>query len=349
MTEKVNTPEQTEKTNTPGQTSSENDDRTRDAIEALYKAEAVTGEADKKRLSVNLSHIRLQAGDILTGFFVTLSIILAVDISTRFFSGGPDIWGLVLTAAQAFLALLAGSTFTEAGRQWIDAIFLHVRKGKYNRRFRFVLATIILSFTVLFRIYGLPKLAMFYNKTCADYLQGKLITDAVYSCRRATSLNPDYTEAHYNLANAYEGLTEYDKAMAEYQRSIEIDRNFMPGYNNLARLYMLQHEDYSRALELTDVIVNRELKDDKINYAAHKNRGWAFLGLGNLKQAERDLRDALKFEDGAEAHFILAEVLEKLGKKNEAQEECYRGTEAVKPGDGTAPRWLALCVERLER
>lgn len=60
------------------------------------------------------------AWDLVAGAYITLSLSVGTEISLRFLGGGTDWIGAFSTMAQALLAVLAGSTFTDTGRAWLD-------------------------------------------------------------------------------------------------------------------------------------------------------------------------------------------------------------------------------------
>ena len=48
---------------------------------------------------------------------------------------------------------------------------------------------------------------------------------------------PQDERAHFNLGNTYNGRQQYDKAVAEYRKAIELNPNFSPAYNSLGYTY----------------------------------------------------------------------------------------------------------------
>ena len=68
----------------------------------------------------------------------------------------------------------------------------------------------------------------------------------------AINLNPNYPDPYYNLATTYEDVLDYTKAIETYQRIEAVAPlgyfNLARAYNNLARLYILQRNDYAGAL-----------------------------------------------------------------------------------------------------
>jgi tetratricopeptide (TPR) repeat protein len=216
-------------------------------------------------------------------------------------------------------------------------------KLKFQGRWRMILAlTILLIVCLVF--FSLPAIARFYNdERAVKFQQADDLLAAIRNYRRAVSLDPDYAIARYNLANAYEDVMEFDKAMAEYQGALLADPKFLFAYNNLARLYLTRRMDYTNALNILDTALALDPQESDINYTLYKNRGWAHFGLGLYELAADDLSEALKWRNGgAAAHCLLAQVLEAQGRKDAALPEW---TMCVKyePGEtDVEPSWLRL-------
>jgi tetratricopeptide (TPR) repeat protein len=52
--------------------------------------------------------------------------------------------------------------------------------------------------------------------------------------------------AYLNRGNAYTGKGQYDQALADYNKAVEINPKFAPSYSNRGRLYFLKKE-YDKA------------------------------------------------------------------------------------------------------
>ena len=287
---------------------------------------------------------------VVAALCITVSISLTAEISQRFFSVGADFVSVFSLITQAGLTLLAGSIFTQAGQQAMERILnsWHIQP-KYYPYWKAGFAGGLLSIVLLLRL-SLPGIATLYNQS-GVYWQNKdrQLNGAIDSFRRAVSLNPDYAEAHYNLATAYEDVQQYDRAIEEYQSVTLLDPKSYIGLNNLARLYMLQRSDFAASLALLNTALALEPADEQVMYTLLKNRGWANLGLGYLTLAETDLRQALSYrQDGAAAYCLLGQVYEKredVKASLAAYENCVR----YEPNDklSVEPSWLNLARERL--
>ena len=156
-----------------------------------------------------------------------------------------------------------------------------------------------------------------------------------------------YAEAHYNLANAFEDIPDYDKALEQYQQAINIDPTFYPAYNNLARLYIMRRQDYAAALRLLDRAMSLHPQEPSVQYTLYKNYGWASLRLGQFGQAERYLSLAERMDSSrGSAHCLRAKLLETQARKAEALPE-WESCVAYSNDDEVEPEWRNEAHEHL--
>lgn len=138
--------------------------------------------------------------------------------------------------------------------------------------------------------------------------------EAVACFERAAALAPDALPWRYFLAMSYENAGEADKAIASYERAVEIEPTYQPAYVRMGLL--LLDVDREKACFRFDQ-ANRIAPDE-----ARSLWGLAQCARldGDLEYAESLYRDAIKSEPAyAEAHFGLAQVLAQTGRRDEAQ------------------------------
>jgi tetratricopeptide (TPR) repeat protein len=119
------------------------------------------------------------------------------------------------------------------------------------------------------------------NNAKAIEAYGKALEDEnLPEARRASILN-DRGVAHWRERR-------HEKALADFERSIELNPSFAPVYNNRGNVLMAMGrleeaiEDFSQAISLAPAYG-----------AAFNNRGNAYMALGQLEQAKADLRKAV--------------------------------------------------------
>ncbi|HEY0097472.1 MAG TPA: tetratricopeptide repeat protein [Pyrinomonadaceae bacterium] len=293
--------------------------------ERVVKEEA---EAEEKRLKYDAVWI------LLTFFFVTVSLSLLTEITRRFFSGEGEwvsILGSVvqvpLNVLSALLGLLTVGTITEAGRHGVQGVLQRAglfKQAGVMRRFAIALALFCLVFPLRLT---LPLFAHYYNDLGGSQARAGHISKAIESYERAITLKPEYVEANYNLADAYERLPNCQKAISHYEAAIKLDHALTHAQNNLARLYLKCGNEAQTLTALA--ILDQQLRqhpppDDDVRYSLLKNQGWARYKLKNYAAAESDLRQAKAIRaDRGSAHCLLAYTLEAQGRADEAIDEWY--------------------------
>jgi DNA-binding winged helix-turn-helix (wHTH) protein/Tfp pilus assembly protein PilF len=206
---------------------------------------------------------------------------------------------------------------------------------------------VIAAAVLVFGYARLFRLARYYNNLGVVNQQRGDLPAAIRDYQWALRFKPDYPEAHYNLADAYEEIPDYVRALDEYQRAIDGDPTFYPAYNNLSRLYILRQKDYVAALRLLDHAVSFPPKEASVQYTLYKNYGWANLELGQLGQAEQNLRFAISLDSQrGSAHCLLAKVLDARGKQREALSE-WESCLAYSHQPEVEPEWRNAAQEVL--
>ena len=143
-----------------------------------------------------------------------------------------------------------------------------------------------------------PNAYQLYNnrgKACidkGDYEQ------AMRDCNKTLEIKPDSAPAYNNRGAAYGGMGDYDQAIRDLSKAIELKNDYAEAYSNRANAYNNKGEfaqairDCTKALEL------------KPEFAmAYNNRGIAYYAMGDFGQAIRDFSRAIESRpDYAEAY-----------------------------------------------
>ena len=139
---------------------------------------------------------------------------------------------------------------------------------------------------------------------------------AIEDFGRAIELNPEYATAYYNQGLAYHALQDYARAIGEFGRAIELNPEDAEAYcsRGLA-YYKLQEyeraiEEYGRAIELNP------------EYAmAYNNRGVAYHALQDYARAIEDYGRAIELSpEYATAYYNTACAYALMGEAGEAYE-----------------------------
>ena len=161
------------------------------------------------------------------------------------------------------------------------------------------------------------------NDTQAHYNLGNALLDlgkleeAELSYNQAISLKLDFVEAHYNLGNTLRILGRLEEAEASYRKAIALKPDYAEAYYNFGiTLHNLgrpgeAEASYRKAIAL------------KPDYAEiYYNFGITLIELGRFEEAEASYRKAIALKpDYAEARYSLGLVFNAMGKYEEATEQ----------------------------
>ena len=296
------------------------------------------------------------AWNTLTLVWLAASFSLLTDTTTRFFAGGPGVVGGFAVIFQAFLALMGGGSLTRTGQNLVERTLERFNLPKhYWQEVRFLGATLLLLLFVGMRSL-FPILARAYNNIGLEDYKGGRFSSAEASYQRAIALNPNFSEAHYNLGLLYEDLQNHEQARSEY--ALAAQGEFILAYNNLARLEILAG-NYREAFTLMQTPqVQTYLQDVNANpewqYTLFKNTAWALQGLGFHQDAVKQLQQAIELngtfdEKKASAYCLLAQNLEELDRTQSALNawtNCLRYSETLRNPEEY--EWLFTARQRVQ-
>lgn len=75
------------------------------------------------------------------------------------------------------------------------------------------------------------------NNFGADFLKQGRLDEAIAEFQRSVEVDPEYAAAHFNLAYAYDQRQRFDEAIAQYKKALQLEPNNLFGLNNLGVLY----------------------------------------------------------------------------------------------------------------
>lgn len=144
--------------------------------------------------------------------------------------------------------------------------------------------------------------------------------NAIKEYERAIEIDP-YSEAAYNNRGvSYWFLGRYEKAIDDCTIAIRLDSEFVDSYYNRGTAYyaLKQYEkaieDYTKAIELDPEYVD-----------AYHNRGEVYNHLGEYEKAIEDCTIAIeKDHKDAEAYYNRGEAYNHLSKHEEAIKDCSK-------------------------
>ena len=146
--------------------------------------------------------------------------------------------------------------------------------------------------------------------------------EAIAPLEKALQVDPKHWKAHNNLALAAIDLGELEVAEAHYRESLDIEPQ--PAiYNDLG--FVLERQGLA---EEAVGLYRKALKLDPASASAHYNLAASLARSGELPEAERHFRAALKQKPSAQTHTALGLVLKQQDRLDEAIASLREAIEA---------------------
>lgn len=121
-----------------------------------------------------------------------------------------------------------------------------------------------------------------------SFIEKSEYEEAVKELSKAIELEPKFGTAYYNRSLAYMEMKEYEKAISDINKAIELSNNVFGFYNHRGLIFLFQ-KDYKKAVE----DFNKSLTIEPRNIVAYINRGDAYRESGQFENAITDYTSAL--------------------------------------------------------
>lgn len=180
-----------------------------------------------------------------------------------------------------------------------------------------------------------------YNNRCNAYNSKGEYDRAIADCNRAIELNQNYAEAYDNRGDAYDGKGEHDRAIADFTRAIMLNPKDAAAHYDRGLAYRHKGDndraiaDYTRAIAL------------KPDYAeAYGNRGNAHGAKGDYDAAIADHTRALQLNpNDAQGYYNRASTYFRKGDYDAAIAD-YTHAIGLNPNDSEAYQNRALAYNK---
>lgn len=146
------------------------------------------------------------------------------------------------------------------------------------------------------------------------------------------ALNNDFEPQvvlYRHLADLYFETQDYEKAAAAYEKILESSTGDVNAFIRPVWLYIDFVDSPQKAKKLADTAVST-FPDSAMSYNL---LGWSYLGLGELKTAEKNLKKALEMDPNlAAAYYNIGQVYEKQTKEDFALDAYQKAYDLDKSG-----------------
>ena len=180
---------------------------------------------------------------------------------------------------------------------------------------------------------------------------------AISDLSRAIELRQDYWEAYYWRGAAYLSMGEYDAAIADFSKVMELEYKGLPSpfdygvYGARGDAY-LQKGEYDSAISDFSKIIELHPKDD----SAYMNRGIAYMWKGEYNSAISDHNRAVELRvesysgkykylwpKYADCYLFRGQTYQAMGLKDEALADFEKVIELTKN-----PKWVQAAKQGIE-
>ncbi|MBE9229047.1 tetratricopeptide repeat protein [Phormidium sp. LEGE 05292] len=261
--------------------------------------------------------------------FVTISLSLIIDISAKFFQGGPDTTGVFAVIVPSVLTLLAGGgALTKPGQEGMEYILTSLKFDRNSWDKLICLFSAIVLAIVVFIWFSLPSVANSYvHWGDQAYCQAEINQDertgnnnclpkidkAESRYQRAIILNSGNAKAHYKLGKIYQETEDFEQAISHYKIAAKggIDK----AYYDLANLYFDRH-DYPQSDRWLRKVV-KPLESNKQGYEITKQHLNLLQKLARTYLEQKEYPQAIYWltlgRDATKDNEIRYNVLKLLG------------------------------------
>lgn len=189
------------------------------------------------------------------------------------------------------------------------------------------------------------------------YLEQHKYAEAVPELDKATVLTPDSADLEVSLGQAYMNTGDTEKALAAFQKGVEISQS--PAIWNNVAYNLADHKlDLDKAKQYAESAVSAtaaslrnielpNLKNEDLNDVTAIGNFWDTLGWvnfqrGDLDSAERYIRAAWLLNEHGEVGDHLAQIYEKRGQKDQAVHMFALAMAALHSDPDTSARFTLL-------
>jgi len=189
-----------------------------------------------------------------------------------------------------------------------------------------------------------PEVPLLFNISGACYAGLGQFDRAVMLYEQALTIEPEYAEAHYNLASTLQELGQLDAAVKSYDKSLAIKPNYADAHNNLGNV-LKDLKQLEAAVKSYKTAI--AIKPDYLE--AHYSLGTTLQELGQLDDAVKSYKEVLDIEpDFAEMHNNLGVIFKELNQKDAARKSLERAV-AIKPDFVEAHNNLGNILKELDQ
>ena len=166
------------------------------------------------------------------------------------------------------------------------------------------------------------KMAEGYYNRGISHLQTKDFEKAMVEFQRSINTDPKFKMSYYAMGMVYDMMGKFSDAEKYYKETIDIDPEFADAYNSLGTIYMKQKKWKEALKAFQKTLQNKMYATPNITYV---NIGDVYLNLEDYPKAIEAYREAKRYANQDYIIYRLGMALARSGKTKEAIGEFQEG------------------------
>ncbi len=139
-------------------------------------------------------------------------------------------------------------------------------------------------------IKGNPEFEAAYKNRGSVFTRLKEYDDALFDLKKAIELDPDYLDAKLQLSVLYSEQDKFEEAMALLDEILKKESNHLRAHAQLGAIYDKQ-EKYPEAIEELDIVIEKNTEDGNL----YSQRAISKLFNGDAAEAVKDFQKAQRY------------------------------------------------------
>jgi Tfp pilus assembly protein PilF len=166
------------------------------------------------------------------------------------------------------------------------------------------------------------KMAEGYYNRGISHLQTKDFEKAMVEFQRSINTDPKFKMSYYAMGMVYDMMGKFSDAEKYYKLTIDIDSDFSDAYNSLGTIYMKQKKWKEALKAFQKALQNKMYATPNITYV---NIGDVYLNLEDYPKAIEAYQEAKRYANQDYIIYRLGMALIRSGKTKEAIGELQEG------------------------
>jgi len=160
-------------------------------------------------------------------------------------------------------------------------------------------------------------------------LKDKKFQDAALEFRSALQIDERMADAHWGLAQAYEGMQHFQQAFDEMKQTVDLDANNLDARVKLGNYFVANARQSSSAVSEAERLAQQILQKDPNHIEGHILMGSVFFAQGKKTEALQELNHAVELNpQRIESYLSLARFYASTNDKDTADATYKRAIAA---------------------